>query len=288
MPPLPQSRCDFGKVKGPAALFSAAGFFAFFDTMLKYLSLRVPSGEIVLVRFLLGLIISVPALIRYSRHLDGRSVVLLITRGFLGALAIFSLINALRLGTLSGSMVLFFTNPIWTLVLSVILLGEQLTRQRVIGVMISFLGAVLVIGPRYGEMAPGDLLGLAAGVFAGAAMVVIRHLRARCDTFVIYGFHSLIGVAISIPLVARNPVAPEVRLVGILLVVSVLGLLGQLTMTYGLGFVRPAEAAVILMTESLLTILMGALLFHETLTPLFLVGAAMILGSSVFLARTGI
>ncbi len=288
MPPLLQSRIGFGQVKGPAALFSAAGFFALFDTTLKYLSLRLPSGEIVLVRFLLGLIISAPSLIRHTKHLDVRSMILLITRGLFGGLAIFSLLQAFRLGTLSGSMVLFFTNPIWTLLLSALLLREPLTRERVAGVMVAFLGAVLVISPWHSGIATGDLLGLAAGVSSGAAMVVIRHLRARFGPFVIYGFHSLVGVSVSIPLVAHESLVLETRLLVILLVVSVLGLMGQLAMTYGLRYVRAAEAAVILMMELILTILLGAILFHEPMTSSFLVGAAMILGSSIILTRRGV
>lgn len=275
-------------VKGPVILFGSAWFFAVFDTMLKYLTHLVPTGEIILVRFLLGLIVSTPAMIRHIPHLDLRSLSLLLTRGLLGGLALFSLLQAFRLGTLSGSIVLLSTNPIWALLLSALLLGEPLTRVRVAGVAAALLGAVLVTSPWHGGIASGDLLGLAAGAFAGAGMVVIRYLRARFDPFVIYGFHSLVGVAMAIPIGAHDLVVPEVGTIILLLMASLFGLAGQLGMTYGLRFVRAADAAVILMTESILTVFLGVLAFHETIGMNFLAGAAMILGSSAVLARIGV
>jgi drug/metabolite transporter (DMT)-like permease len=278
----------FDNVKGPVVLFGAALFFAIFDAMLNYLSHNIPSGEIILSRFLVGLIISAPALIRYIHNLDGRSLILLIARGVVGGVAIFSLLQAFRLGTLSGSMVLLSTHPIWALVLSALLLREPLTRQRVAGVLAAFLGAVLVINPWQEGISAGDLLGLAAGAFSGTAMVITRHLRARFDTFVIYGFHCIVGAAMSIPLVVHDPVVPQARIIILLFVVSLLGLVGQLGMTYGLRYVRAAEGAVIIMTESIVAVCLGVLLFHETIGLNFLAGAAMILGSGVALARIGV
>jgi len=288
MPQLIKRQIGFKNARGPAALFGATVVFAIFDSMLKYLTHHLPAGEIILVRFSLGLIISAPFMIRHVRSLDARSLVLLITRGLLGGMGLFSLLHAFRLGTLSGSMVLLSTNPIWALILSALLLREPLTRQRVAGVVTAFLGAVLVIAPWQGGMAPGDLLGLVTGVSVGASMVVIRHLRARFDSFVIYGFHSLVGIAVAIPLMAHEPLVLEPSMVIVLLAASLLGFLGQLGMNYGLRFVRAAEGAVILMTESILTVIIGVLVFHEDLGLNFLVGAAMILGSGAVLAMIGV
>lgn len=288
MTPLTLSSNLFDNVKGPAVLFSAALFFAIFNAMLKYLSHNIPSGEIILARFLIGLIVSAPAIIRHIHNLDRGSLILLITRGVLGGVALFSLLQAFRLGTLSGSMMLLSTHPIWALALSVLFLREPLTRQRVAGVLAAFLGAVLVINPWQEGISAGDLLGLAAGALSGTGMVIIRHLRARFDPFVIYGFHCLVGAAMAIPLVVHDPVVPQARIIFLLCLVSLLGLGGQLCMAYGLRYVRAAEAAVIITTESIVAISLGVLLFHETIGMNFLAGAVMILGSSVALARIGV
>jgi hypothetical protein len=58
MTPLMLSSDLFDNVKGPVVLFGAALFFAIFDAMLNYLSHNIPSGEIILSRFLVVIIIS--------------------------------------------------------------------------------------------------------------------------------------------------------------------------------------------------------------------------------------
>jgi len=54
---------------------------------------------------------------------------------------------ALEIDTLSVTMVLFYTSPLWSLLLSVYFLDESLTWERIVCVVIAILGIAILINP---------------------------------------------------------------------------------------------------------------------------------------------
>jgi len=88
---------------------------------------------------------------------------------------------ALTLVTLSQVFALEFTSPIWVMVLAVMLLGEQLSKTRVLAVGLGFAGALIVARPGAG----GDPVGLAMAAssaigFAGS--IVATKMLTRTET----------------------------------------------------------------------------------------------------------
>ena len=74
----------------------------------------------------------------------------------------------------------------------------------------------------------------------------------------------------------------------ILFIAAVFGLLGQVAMNHGFRFIQAAEGSTLLMTEAILTAIIGITLFHEPFTLTFVVGAMMVLVSGIYLGlRTG-
>ncbi len=88
---------------------------------------------------------------------------------------------ALTLISLAQLFALEFTSPIWVMLLAVFLLGEKLTRPRVLAVLLGFAGAILVARPGSGGDPTGLLIaGTAAVAFAGS--IVLTKLLTRTET----------------------------------------------------------------------------------------------------------
>ena len=86
----------------------------------------------------------------------------------------------------------------------------------------------------------------------------------------------------------RNRVVAGLMDGTILLIAAAFGLLGQVAMNHGFRFIRAAEGSTLLMVESILTAVVGIILFNEPFTLTFVAGATMILGSGIYLGlRTG-
>jgi len=89
--------------------------------------------------------------------------------------------HALTLVTLSQVFALEFTSPIWVMVLAVVLLGERLSRARLLAVALGFVGALIVARPGAG----GDPLGLAIAAAAAvgfAGSIVTTKMLTRTET----------------------------------------------------------------------------------------------------------
>ena len=195
---------------------------------------------------------------------------------------------ALEIDTLSVTMVLFYTSPLWSLLLSVYFLDESHTWERIVCVVIAILGIAILINPWGKGIALSHLYALGAGFFAGLNSVLARHLRARNSSRVIYAFQCMVGTLLSLPLLVPNLHVPELTQGGVLLVAAAFGLLGQVTMNYGFRFIRAPEGGTLTMFEAVLTAALGITLFREPFSLGFVVGTVMILGSGIYLGlRTG-
>ncbi len=273
---------------GIVTMLEACFFFAVFDSLTKHLVQFFPSGQIVFVRFCFGALVMLPSLLRQRLSIRKVDFFLLVLRGLSGAAAFYLTLLAFRSGALSVTMVLFFTNPLWALFLGAIFLGERLTWERILCVMTAIAGIAVLIRPWGEGVAYSHLYGLAAGVLGGANSVVTRHLRIRHSSRVIYAAHSIIGTLVSIPFVIGPVHMPDLTGGTLLLIAAIFGLLGQVAMNHGFRFIRAAEGSTLLMAEVILTTVAGIILFHESFTLSFLIGAALILGSGIYLGlRTG-
>jgi drug/metabolite transporter (DMT)-like permease len=268
---------------GTLVMLASCIFFAVFDSLIKYLVGSFTIGQIAFVRFSFGALIMLPTLLGKRPGINRRDFFYLVLRGVLGVAGFYATVRGFQVGTLSLTMVLFYTNPLWALFMGAFLLDEKLTWERSACVTTAIIGIVILIDPWGTGFVPGHLYGLAAGMVAGLATVVTRHLRARQDSRTIYGFQCFVGTLFSIPFVAGEVRFPGMAEGTLLFILAVFGLLAQVIMNYGFRFIKAAEGATLMMTEAILTTLVGVVIFHEPLTLAFSVGTVMILGSGIYL-----
>ncbi|MEM6825334.1 MAG: DMT family transporter [Pseudomonadota bacterium] len=128
-------------------------------------------------RFLLGALLILPFLrpahLGAAYFLDWR----LWFRGALISLGVVSILTALQTEPLANVFGAFFSGPILSYVLSVLLLGERVTVARTMLILVGFLGVLLVIRPGFG-VTPGLGFAVLAGAFYGAYLVSSRAFAA--------------------------------------------------------------------------------------------------------------
>jgi len=269
---------------GVIIMLAASGSLAIFDGLTKYLAAFFAAGEIALVRFGFGALAMFPFVLRQKVWFGRRDLSLLILRGLLGVGVLYAVILAFQAGaTISVTMVLFYTAPVWALLMGALLIGERLTWERTGGVVVAIMGIILLFNPLGEGISIGHLYGLLGGVMSGGNSVVTRYLRARYDARLIYGFQCLVGTLASLPLVIGNVQLPGPRMGMILLSAAIFGLLGQVLMNYGFRFIRAAEGSTLMMSEAIFCAIAGVLIFSEALSLEFVIGATLILGSGVYL-----
>ena len=145
-----------------------------------------------------------PTARRALRELRGQAV-LAVVAGVLLAAHFWSWIASLRLTTVSSSVVLVSTQPLFVAGLAAVFLGERPGRRGWTGIVVAIGGAALIGWGDFrvgGRALAGDALAVAGAMFAAGYYVIGRRLRVGVDlwayTLVVYGVAAvvLMGVVV--------------------------------------------------------------------------------------------
>lgn len=216
--------------------------------------------------------------------------------GLFLALHFWSWIASIDLTTISSSVVLVSTQPVFVALLSGMVLGERATPRQWSGIGVAVTGAIVIAWGDFGLGAraiAGDALALAGAVFVSIYYVIGRRLRPQLDLwwyiFIIYGIAAL-------TLVFAIAVMPDVALTGFprrdwfIFAALAAGpmMLGHTAVNYALRYVRAYIANLTLLGEPIGATLIAWLLpsIAEVPGPQTVAGGVLILGGiAVTLSR---
>ncbi|HWR26947.1 MAG TPA: DMT family transporter [Candidatus Thermoplasmatota archaeon] len=194
--------------------------------------------------------------------------------------------------------VLINTNVIFIAILSSLFLHETLTRKRVGGIVLSFIGVFVIM---FSDLSTqkmtfdnlffiGGILMLLSAFCWALYSLVGKHLLQRYDGFVITTYAFGLGTLFYLPFVFLHigPVLRQTSLNGwlaILYLALTCSLFGYLGWYYALKYVDASKAAVFLNFIPLFTILMSFFL-GTSFTWFFLLGAGLIIYGVYLTQRT--
>lgn len=234
-------------------------------------------------------------LLRYRagfRALDARLMVLLIVAGGLLAAHFATWISSLEYTSISNSVVLVSTAPVWVALLGRLTGSLTLSRLMTWAVAMSVAGAI-VIGAgsmRVGiTTLTGDLLALAGAVCMGAYLLIAQRIQRALA----FGPYVLLVYGIAAAFLWATALLSGTRmggfdantwwaLGGIAVISQVIGHSGY---NWSLRHLRPDFVAVTLLGEPVLASLLGLLLFGERIPAATLAGGAIILTAIAMAAR---
>jgi drug/metabolite transporter (DMT)-like permease len=182
------------------------------------------------------------------------------------------------------------TTPLWTVVFAIALLpSERATRARIIGVLIGFLGVVVLLGPWQGLGGPsllGTLLCLGPGVCYGVAFTYTRRqLSGRSEPLTsLAAAQVLLGtlqLAVVTPFFSSVPSHISLKVWGCILALGALGTGLAYVLSYDIiGRAGATTASLVTYVVPLFATFFGVVLLSEGLTWNEPVGALVIIGGA--------
>ncbi len=144
-------------------------------------------------RFLLSAILCWIFLWMLGKHrglLQFSNLKMHLLRAFFGLIALYSFYFYIEVNTLFNAIVLLNTGPLFIPLIERFILREKVGKSTWVGVIVSFIGMLLVLQPSSGIFSTVSLIGLLAGVAQGASQVVfgINSKTERADISVLYLF----------------------------------------------------------------------------------------------------
>lgn len=200
---------------------------------------------------------------------------------------------ALKFTTIATATILLYTYPAFIVVLSIFLLKEELTRTKLLALLLTFLGCILVIqvyDPAELKLnLRGIIYGLGAGLGAGLYSVLGKKAVERYSplTVVTYalGFGSffLLIARGARPLYSVN--YPTMTWIWIFALAIFSTLLGYSIYTRGLKYIEASRAGIVATWEVVIASLLALVIFGESLSVLQIFGALFIF-LGIFVIRT--
>lgn len=280
---------------GMRYMVGAALAFSVMSLLVKVAGQRLPSQEMVMVRAVITLLLSVWG-VRVAGvrpwGTPGRRG-LLVVRGIFGFLALSCFYHSIVHLPLADATVIQYTNPVWAGLLAVPFLGERLRRREVVSVLVSMAGVALVMRPSFlfghgvGLEPMTVLIGLLGAMSSGVAYVTVRKLGATEHPAVIVFYFSLVSAFAALPTALPGALWPTPLEWLVLVGVGVTTQLGQIALTHGLRLERAGRATATAYLQIVFAAFWGIVFFAEVPDWGTFLGAALIVGSTIALARRG-
>jgi drug/metabolite transporter (DMT)-like permease len=175
-----------------------------------------------------------------------------------------------------------FTSPIWVVLLSPLILGEPLTRLRLMSVLAGFVGILIVARPSPDTISPGLIAAASSAVFFALSVMYTRLLTRTETVLCIMFWLTLMQAVFGIIFSAwdGDMVAPSAQTLPWLVLIGLAGLLAHYCLTSALA-IAPATVVVPIDFVRLPTIaIVGMLLYGEALDAWVFVGATVIFAAN--------
>jgi drug/metabolite transporter (DMT)-like permease len=251
--------------------------FTTMQSLVKFLP-QFDSFQHIFFRSVIGWVLSVAYLLNQGISLRGKNVKMLIFRGVIGSISMFSFFYILTHIPFGSSVAFKYLSPIFTAILAVIFLKEKVSRLQWLFFFVSFVGILLLKGfdTRIGLFDAG--IGLFSAVFGGLLVIVIRKIGDDDHHLVIlhyFMFISALGSGIVVFQDWKTPVGTEWLW---LLAIGLVGFVAQNFFTKAIQ--EPSDdvsfLAILRYSEVIYALIIGYFLFHEVYTLQSIVGIALI------------
>lgn len=289
---FPAVRTPSDAARGILWKVASALVFTLMLTLVKLTAERVPVGQLLFARNFFGLI-PVLIVVAWTHHLHDalktKNIAGHVKRSVFGLIAMGLWFAALQRLSFPEATAIVYAAPLMMVVLAATVLGETVRIYRWSAVGVGFVGVVIILIPQIragfdvtrDAAALGAALALVSAAFMAITSVFVRQLATKEPTITIVLYFLLAGSGVSM-LTAPTWVVPGWQDMLILVLIGVLGGIGQLLLTQAY---RHAEASLIApfeYTSMIWVIAIGYLVFAEVPTASVLLGSAIVIGSGIF------
>jgi drug/metabolite transporter (DMT)-like permease len=238
--------------------------------------------EVTFARFFLGLIVVSTIIYKSKMSLIPNKLSLLIWRGVLNTIAVMLFFLASQYTSITNTHMLNMTYPFF-----IFLFAPLFFRQERIAVFLylflvtGMMGIWLVINPNFSEINRGDIFGLLSAVVAAFSVITLTMARKNDSTMIILFYLMSIGTVLNGLVMIPVFILPEGRQWLLIAASGLIGVLGQIFITYGYKYISARAGSLISTSRILYAVILGVLVFSEEITLRIAAGGLLIMLSII-------
>lgn len=269
--------------KGAALMCSSAFFFSAMQIAINLTGGTIPLMEQIFARSFISLLISFVLIRKSGNSLFGarEHQPLLFMRsifGFLGFIGLFYSSAHAHQGDVSTLMKL---SPFLITLWAAIFLKEKITKVQIPALIIAFSGAALVANPAFNSNMFPLFMAFLCAVFSSGSYTLLAYFKNKVNGMTIIMHFSTFCCIATIPFMMRNFVMPDAKEFILLLLIGILGGLGQITLTYSYRMATASEISIYNYSGIVFSIILGYVCLNEVPDWSSLAGCALVITAAI-------
>lgn len=270
-------------VRGALWMLASAVTFTLMTSLIKFLGEDYSPALQTFYRQAAGLIVLLPVILRDPRgSFRTTRPGILLFRSLAGTLGMILAFWAYQEMPLAEANALSFTRTLWIVPLAIFVLGERIGPWRISATLIGFVGVLIMLQPSIANAVGWPAAAALASAALFAMTVTGMKMMTRDHTVtVLMVWSAVLGFVLAIPMALLEWRWPEPLDLALLAAMGVLGLVTQVCYIKGMALGDAAAMAPIDYTRLVFAILFGLVLFHEAPNWITMLGALIVIGSTL-------
>lgn len=267
---------------------AAAGLlFTILNAIARSMSQSLHPTEAQFLRYLFGLIVMIPFVMRAGlRAYKPASIGGQFWRGAVHTLGLVLWFLALPHLPIADTTAIGFTTPIFIMIGASLMLGEKMRWERWVAAMIGFVGVLIVVGPSLVGSGGWWTLVMVMSMPVFAVSFLMTKVLTRNDSpEVIVVWQAITVSLLSLPLAVAHWTTPTATQFAWFLLTGVLGTGGHYCLTHALSAAEVSTTQTLKFLELIWASLLGYLVFSDHPSGATLLGGAVILMATIWIAR---
>ena len=271
--------------KAALLMVIAAFVYALLSANVKWIQ-GIPVFEKMFFRTFFGLVMVSVIVWREKIPIKGNNHFSLIGRGVTGFISTFFYYMALTYAPMAEAVTLSNTYPFLLAILCWIFLGEKIRSFHLIALVLSFVGAVLIIRPGFAEINFYYIIAVLAAVFMAITYTFLRKARETENTQVIVLWYSAICALGCIPVMLfEKPVMPTLFQFFQLLSLGIIATIYQLLLSKAYKYAPATEISIYSYTTIVFSSILGFIVWAEVPAIFTVIGALLIISGAFVIFR---
>ncbi|PRH81641.1 DMT family transporter [Arenimonas caeni] len=260
--------------------------FGIMAVCIRLASAQLHAFEIAFFRNFFGFLVLVPILARHGPSLlRTNKIGFYIVRCLVGMVSMLAGFWAIVNLPLAQAIALSYSTPLFVTIGAVIVLGEIVRARRWTAVIVGFLGVLVIVRPGSDAFTAASLVALLAAVASASVAISIKFLSRSEHPDAIVIWTTLLWIPMSlVPALTVWEMPAGITWLWIVLA-GVLGSTAHMCWTRALRLGDASLLTPISFLQIIVVAIAGWLLFGEALDRWTVLGAAIIFGSNVYIAR---
>ncbi len=273
-------------IAGALWMVLAGLLFVAVAVIVRHLGSDLPAVEAAFIRYVFGLLILIPVLLRMNwRRAMGQNLRLYAYRGFAHGLAVMLWFFAMARIPIAEVTAIGYTTPIFTTLGAILIFRERIHFRRVVAIIIGFVGMLIILRPGLITIDNGSMAQLIAAPCFAISFLLTKRLTQTENSGDILVMLSIFCTLTLLPgalLMWRTPTLIELFW---LLIVAVGATFGHYALTRSIAVAPLTVTQPFSFLQLVWAIIFGYLLFGEIPDLWVFIGGAIIVGAISYMTH---